>query len=45
MIAYKEPACHEENREMSPPPPHRGEVVATYIGQRGDHYWLTREPL
>ena len=23
----------------------RGEVVATYIGQWGDHYWLTREPL
>ena len=43
MIAYKEPACHEVNREM--PPPHRGEVVATYSGQRGDQYWSTREPL
>jgi len=25
--------------------PHRGEVVATYSGQRGDQYWSTREPL
>ena len=25
--------------------PHRGEVVATYSGQWGDHYWSTREPL
>ena len=24
---------------------HRGEVVATYIGQRGNQYWSTREPL
>ena len=24
---------------------HRGEVVATYIGQWGDQYWSTREPL
>ena len=22
-----------------------GEVVATYIGQWGDQYWSTREPL
>ena len=22
-----------------------GEVVATYIGQQGDQYWSTREPL
>ena len=25
--------------------PHRGKVVATYIGQWGDQYWSTREPL
>ena len=26
-------------------PPHRGEVVATYIDQWGDQYWSMREPL